>query len=270
MAITVYGVPTSIDALHWAMLMQDLGDSVGGMGVPSGLLGTEASGTRVVAIHSGRSLQAGTLAVSDAATNVTLAANTATTSRIDLVCMQVDWSGTTTTAGSLVVVSGTAASNPVAPTLTQSAGVKWQTPLLQVLVRAGVGQILGSDVTDVRPGAALTSAAVTIPGNFTADSFDPLTVTRTGGIVEFSGRVTRNTTTVQVGSSAINGSVIIPDGYRPTSQVNLVCHSDVLAGSPKYHTMTIDPSGAATLYPGTGAIGATSSIRVSTTHWIGA
>lgn len=172
MGIKVYGVDGSIYSLEWAKLLQDLGDGGSGMSVPAGLEVSAATGTRLVSVSAGRAVQGGTLAILDAAATVTIAAGTAAgsnTSRLDVVCLQVDWAAAKAAynanggepaeksaaardaAGSLVVVRGAAGSSPLIPGLTQDPGVRWQTPLALVRVTFNVGQLPASGVTRCRP-----------------------------------------------------------------------------------------------------------------------
>ncbi|HEX8489307.1 MAG TPA: hypothetical protein VF642_12235 [Propionibacteriaceae bacterium] len=168
MAINVYGVVGTIDDGHWAQLLQDLGDGGNGMSVAAGLLVSPATGTRLVSVTSGRSVQAGTWATVDAST-VSLVANTTSNTRFDVVCLQVNWAAATAAfnatagdlatkaaaargaAGSLIAVQGTPGTSPVLPALTQNPGVLWQTPLAMVRVPGGAGQLAASDVTRCRP-----------------------------------------------------------------------------------------------------------------------
>ena len=173
MAIRAYGVQGSLDDTHWAQLLQSLGDARAGMGVVSGLNVSAATGTRLLNVSPGQSVQGGVyaLAASGSTYTATVAANTGTNSRYDLVCMQVDWlaaeaaytanggdaniavAGPAASAAgaSLFVVQGVAGQNPAVPALTQNAGTLWQTPLGRVLVRPGVGQIASGDVTSYQP-----------------------------------------------------------------------------------------------------------------------
>ncbi len=169
MAINVFGVVGTIDDGHWAKLLQDLGDGGAGMTVPAGLEVSAATGTRLVSVTAGRSVQAGTWAQLDAPATVALAANASGNPRIDVVCLQVDWAAATAAynatggdlsakaaaaraaAGSLIAVQGAAGTNPVIPVLTQNAGVRWQTPLAMVRVPGGAGQLAAAAVSRSRP-----------------------------------------------------------------------------------------------------------------------
>jgi len=73
--------------------------------------------------------------------------------RIDIVALQVDWSNGDM---EILVIEGTPAASPVAPSLTQNANL-WQIPLAYVDVGTGVSTIAAGDVTDkrVRVGVSL-------------------------------------------------------------------------------------------------------------------
>lgn len=80
---------------------------------------------------------------------VTLAIGAASTNpRIDLVVLRLNPTANSIT---LVVVPGTAAVTPVAPTLTQSDEANYDLPIGSVLVGASVTTIAPAAVTDVRP-----------------------------------------------------------------------------------------------------------------------
>jgi len=172
-SIAAYGVQGTVDDSHWAQMLLQLGDGRAGMSVRSGLVVSAATGTRLLNVSPGQCLQAGVYVIAAAGSTytTTVAANTGTNSRYDLICMQVDWlaaEAAYTAAGgdaspdaagaaaklagaSLVAVQGAAAASPVLPTLTQNAGTLWQTPLARVLVRPGVTQIASGDVTFWQP-----------------------------------------------------------------------------------------------------------------------
>src|SRR5437764_12970590 len=101
MAITVNGVPGSVSDLDWAQMWEDGLTGLRPEYVATGLAVSPSSG-RLLTVTAGRSFQAGTTATMTPSATVTIAGNPASTSRIDTVCMQVNWSGTEATAGSLV------------------------------------------------------------------------------------------------------------------------------------------------------------------------
>lgn len=147
MAITLYGVDPSIDELRWAQLHALATDTrVNGLAV------TASGGTRGLSIGTGEAYAAGVYAISNATGTVTLATNTSGQARIDYVVLQIDWTLTQTTGGTLTSVTGTPAATPVAPNLTQTAGVKWQIPLARVTV--------GSDNATLTIESVWTAASV--------------------------------------------------------------------------------------------------------------
>lgn len=94
---------------------------------------------------------------------VTLAAADPALPRIDLVVLRADWVANTV---SVAVVQGTPNANPTPPNPTQVEGSRWDIPLAQVRVDAGVTSIASSAITDVRP---IASFASTVPAcNLTA------------------------------------------------------------------------------------------------------
>lgn len=155
MAITLYGVPLSIDAAHWAKLLAILGRGAADQVVDSGLVPTVATGTRLLSVSAGNAVAAGVLAESTAAEAVTLDANSSGNSRIDYIVLEIDWSGSSSTGGDVKFVKGSPAVNPVPPALTQTPGTLWQIPLARMLVRNGVGQMAGADLELCRPLARL-------------------------------------------------------------------------------------------------------------------
>lgn len=119
-------------------------------GVIRGYLNTlavSAGGTAMsVSVASGGAWIEGFYYETDAAVAQTITAADATNPRIDRVVVQLDRTANTV---SLVVLAGTPAASPVAPTLTQTDTL-WQISLAQVLVDAAVGVIAAGKVTDER------------------------------------------------------------------------------------------------------------------------
>lgn len=153
MAITVYGVPESITAKQWSELFKGVADG-GGSEVVDGFAPSVATGTRKVTIAAGQAFAVGTRIVSTTTTEVTLDEVTSG-ARLDMICLQVDWNGTTqSNAGTIVVVKGVPLGFKSA--LERTPGDKWQIPLAGVLMLAGVGQLEASAVIDYRPGPRRT------------------------------------------------------------------------------------------------------------------
>lgn len=82
----------------------------------------------------------------DASLALTLANSDATLNRIDYIIIQLLFASRTVLAA---VLTGTLASNPVAPTLVQNA-TTWDIPLATVAVGHGVTTIVSGNITDAR------------------------------------------------------------------------------------------------------------------------
>lgn len=269
MAIDVAGVTGSVTDKDWAALFDALATGQRREYVPSGLTVTPSTG-RVLTVTAGSSYQAGTLATMTPSTTVTIAANTASTARIDTVCMQVNWAGTEATAGSLVVVAGVAAANPVARGLTKTPGGIWQTPLAYVRVAAGASTLTAANITDARPGA--TDAAVialTLAGSWVQDT-PAIRVSRTGdGTVILSGRMQRTGGALAPGDIATFGdTAIVPTGYRPQSAAVAIGVGEA-PGNPSIHRLVFTTDGGCTLTTMVGTMPSGTSLRVQNTPWLG-
>jgi hypothetical protein len=93
-----------------------------------------------------------------------IAAAHATLPRIDRVVVRVDLAARTM---ALAVKTGTAASSPVAPALTQAAGGTWEISLALVAVGANVVSIVNANITDDRGDRARGSDVASILKNAT-------------------------------------------------------------------------------------------------------
>lgn len=131
MALTLYGVDPSIDELRWAQLHALATDAR-----TTGLAVTASGGTRGLNIATGQAYAAGVYADSTTVGTVTLATNVSGLPRTDYVIMNIDWTLSQTTGGTFTSVTGSPASSPVAPSLIQTPGVRWQVPLARVTVGA--------------------------------------------------------------------------------------------------------------------------------------
>jgi len=181
MAFAAYGVVGSIDDAHWSALLEQLGEGRSGVSLDTGFAVSVATGTRVLSVSAGACVIAGVYVTSDAAATVTLDANTATSnSRIDRVCVQVDWAaaaaaynatvGTEAAKGaaaraagaSLIALKGVTAADPVLPVLTKVPGTLWQMEVGRIVVRHGVGQLSASDLSDARPATPEKTCSGTV------------------------------------------------------------------------------------------------------------
>lgn len=119
---------------------------------------------------------------------VAIAAAHATLSRVDRAVLRVDFSLNTITVD---VLTGTAASNPTAPAVTQNSGV-WETSLATISVPASDTNIGSNQVTDARFYANFVGAryyqqsAFTLPNSQLIKVDFPVTDTSCGDIVKIS------------------------------------------------------------------------------------
>jgi hypothetical protein len=148
-----------------------------GEGVKGSLAGTElkvTAGTGLqVAVAAGQAMVRGHYYVSTASENLTIATANASNPRIDSIVLTLDPTANTIV---LAVVAGTAASSPVAPTLTQTDSGVYQYQLATVLVPAAATSV--STITDKRTflgsksSASIATAVTTQSSNYTLTSAD--------------------------------------------------------------------------------------------------
>lgn len=122
-----------------------------GPGIVAGLTVSGGLGTMNVSVAAGAAiLKDGLLYTKDAAQNVAITTADGTNPRIDSVVIRATRRGETEEGNaSIVVIAGTPAGSPVAPSLTQTSAT-WDTWLADVLVDAGVTSIASGKVTDRR------------------------------------------------------------------------------------------------------------------------
>lgn len=147
---------------------EDQWSSLVGAGVPDGVIDhasslialnklavTDNVGIMGVQVATGRAAVRGHWYQNDAVKNVVLAASDPTNPRIDWVVLELDRSADTVL---LTSVAGTPNAVPTAPPLVRTS-TKWQIPLAQVLVSAGVSTIGSGKATDARLWAKAVSAS---------------------------------------------------------------------------------------------------------------
>jgi hypothetical protein len=177
MAISVYGVSPSIGEAEWAILHQiearggwhEVVDAAADFAVTAG------GGTRQLNVAGGSMAVCGTLVQSSGSLSVNSGANAAGNPRIDQLVLQIDWSGTTATAGTLQVVAGTPAASPVAATLTRVAGTMWQVKLAEITVTPGQTAFTNAQIRSCVPqrrGPAVYKAATITSATITAAQGD--------------------------------------------------------------------------------------------------
>lgn len=267
MAITVYGVEANLDVTQWsgeAYAAQRV--SPAPHGVLSGFVVSVSTGTRLLSVSTGgHAYVPGARVVSDAAVAVTLDANTSGNPRIDTIVLQVNWAGTASTAGSVVVLKGTPGVAPERRALTQTWGVLWQIPLAHVTVANGAGQLVAGNVENAYPQADTGRVTLTLPASFEHGS-PPLAAHRRGGVTEFSGTLYR--TSNIGGSASVSLGVIIPEAFRPLRDLEIESTADRNGSTPKSVVMLVSTSGEVTLQNTSGtAISSGNRIRPTHTTW---
>ena len=126
-----------------------------------------------VTLQPGRALVGGFYYQLTAASTVTIAANSGSTGRIDLIVLRANMS---TSSVNLAVVQGQPAATPKAPTLTKTYGGIWEMPLHQVTVPANSGALslvpvmpFDGHETVAVPWNAVQAAAYRTNGSFLID-----------------------------------------------------------------------------------------------------
>lgn len=100
--------------------------------------------TTQIEVLAGAALIQGIAYLSDATESFTIAANASGNPRIDTIVLQADYALQTVR---LVKLQGTPAASPVAPTLTQSAGVMWEIPIADIAVANGFVTITDANIS---------------------------------------------------------------------------------------------------------------------------
>lgn len=153
MAVTIYGVDPSIGELEWAVL-HEIADKGGWSEVVddggTALVPSAGAGTRQTTIAAGDCVASGVLGRNSAPVTVTHDANTTGVNRLDYVVFRINWAGTSTTGGTIVIVKG-ATSGSLPPALTKTAGTTWEIPLALVTIVPNATVFNAADVVDVRP-----------------------------------------------------------------------------------------------------------------------
>lgn len=237
------------------------------------------SPSMAVIVKSGLALIPGTEGIrqgayavmNDADVTVSITAAHATLPRIDSVIFKVEdqvYSGTNNTS-SIVVVTGTAASSPVAPTLPNNA-----MELSRVSVAANATTITNANLTDRRPylsgvGGAILCTSSTRPTAVGAGQL--IYESDTGnlrvwdgasswvsfarnllGWTSYSPAWTASGTTPTVGNGSLTGRYRVgPEADLVVAEIRLVCGSTSTAGSGAWFwSLPVNVNAAATGYGG--------------------
>lgn len=266
MAITVYGVEANLDILQWsgeAYAAQTVSPRPDG--VLSGFVVSVATGDRALSVSAnGHAYVPGVRIVSDAPVTLNLDSNASGSARIDTIVLQVDWSGTASTAGSVAVVKGTPGAPPVRPSVTREWGVLWQIPLAHVRVANSAGQLVAGNVTNAYPQADTGRVALALPGGYEQGA-SVLSVRRRAGVVSFGGVFKRTAGNIGLGGSGSLGAVV-PEGFRPSRTVTTVAVIDPTSGA-KTIAVLVGTDGVVDLYPISGNFATGNRIYLDTT-WL--
>lgn len=115
---------------------------------------TAGGGTRQAVVASGAARVHNTLHTVSGAT-LSLSENTSGLTRIDLICLYVDWTANSGAGdASLVAVTGTPSASPSAPygALSSTPGTAWHEPISEFTVASGAGVLTNANTFDVRTG----------------------------------------------------------------------------------------------------------------------
>jgi hypothetical protein len=145
MAITAVGFDGSYTEAQFARFTRHHDEVSYRHGVSSGFTPSVGTGTRAIAIAAGTAVLPGLLVDSTATETVTLAANTGSGNRVDMVTLLANWT-TNTVAPAVVQGSGS-----TAPTLPQTEGNLWHMPIARVTVRPNVSVIAAGDIVSCYP-----------------------------------------------------------------------------------------------------------------------
>lgn len=211
------GSGASTNEAQW----QAMARNFAGTGVIDGRLNelvVSADGSGMtVSVATGDAFLEGFFYRSDAVKALTIATANATSPRIDTVVVRLDRTANT---AALAVVTGTAASVPASPALTQTDAL-YELPLANIAVPAAAGVIAAGGVTDRRVFAATAAAA----GAHIADESQHVDI-RTGAQIT-GAEVGMFTPMLQAASTVVttnvNGdaSVSFPTGF-PNGLVTVV------------------------------------------------
>ena len=175
-------------------------------------------GNMNINIATGCGLVYGFAYENDATATKTIATQGGGLNRIDYVVLKLDFTAKTVL---ITVKSGTPASSPVAPSLTQSA-TTWEVPLCQVFVPNGAAALVSGNLTDSRAYcSAIINPVMGTGSGLDADTLDGKNSTNSsGGIPISNGTVNTNLNADMVdGAHAgnANGNVALANGTVVTN-----------------------------------------------------
>lgn len=200
---------------QWA---RNIGEGVKGSSAGTELKPYGDSTGMQVKVYAGQAMVRGHYYSSTATETLAVAAAHATLPRIDSVVLELDPS-----ANSIIlsVVTGTAASSPVAPTLVQTDAGVYQLLLGTVSVAAAATTIAAGNVTDSRTFLGATSIAWTsITGKPTSYSSAIITTASTDKSANYTITAADKNTFIRSTNSAI--TITIPDVLADGESVQFI------------------------------------------------
>lgn len=200
---------------QWA---RNIGEGVKGSSATDDLKPFGDSTGMNVKVYAGQAMVRGHYFVSTATETLTVTTSDPTNPRIDAVVLELD-----PTANSIVlkVIAGTAASTPVAPTLTQTDSGVYQQLVGTVAVAAGTGLISAGNVTDSRTflrGATTSWAEIT--GKPTSYSSAIITTVSTDKSANYTITAADKNTFIRSTGSAI--TITVPDVLADGESVQFI------------------------------------------------
>ncbi len=214
-----------LGGLIWA---SDVPDALAlmGIGVASGLTVSADGSDMNVDIAAGVALlKDGCPYILEAADDLTIGTADATNPRIDRIILRLTREGQTDQGKiSLMVLAGTAAASPSAPSLTQTSAT-WDLSLAQVLVGTGVTTIAANKVTDERSYCFSYPSGITAGDIFYVNASGVLTRLAKGT----ANNVLTQGATIPAWSSTITSPTLVTPtlsggskatGTNPTAAVN--------------------------------------------------
>lgn len=200
---------------QWA---RNIGEGVKGTSGGTELKAYGDSSGMQVKVPAGFAMVRGHYYSNTAIETLTIAAAHATLARIDSVILELDPSANSIL---LTVLTGTAASTPAAPTLTQTDTGIYQIRLANVAVAAAATTITSGNVTDTRTFLGAVSVAWdSITGKPTSYSSAIITTVSTDKSANYTLVATDENTYIRSTGSAI--TITVPDVLNDGESVNFI------------------------------------------------
>jgi hypothetical protein len=209
---------TDVSETQFSQMFRNIGEGVKGSSAGTELKPFGDSSGMQVKVPAGQALVRGIYYVSTATETLAVSAAHATLGRIDSVVLELDPSANSIL---LKVLTGTAASTPVAPSLTQTDAGIWQQLLATVSVAAASTTVAAGAVTDARSFLGAVSVAWSaITGKPTSYSSAIITTVSADKSANYTLVSGDKNTFIRSTGSAI--TVTVPDVLADGESVNFV------------------------------------------------